>query len=660
MSEPSELEAQLVRSSPVEPSTLTNETDTDVPAKQHPKHRACNECRQQKLKCNLVNAEDPDSGVCSRCNKLGLVCRIDESFKRTRKRRRSQDLEREIEELKHRLSTYTSMDSSQWTLTASTSPRGSAMPRLLSRGSIPVSQLQTGNPGPSATTVPGGISPETSEVSVLGVTTVPESMSPSAGRSPVVHTAIAQTLGNIELQSQEIDELFQIYFSTYHPFLPFLNPAKSPNRCGNESPILFWMIIAVAARRLSTNPTLLTRLARSVPELIWKGAQALPHTLGLIQGLVLACAWPFPTSSSTTDPSYMYAGLMVQAALQMGLHRPSNPDDFTKYHSRLSPEQVKERRDTWIACNVVAQYVSLGTGLSTPAQLRDPSLIPPPQLQDTHDRALFFMLECAAALGQISATLAYDPATSSASFSSSASAASSAALSHELATLEVKMNPSSSYTLLYLLSAKFCLATFSLFDNPISSTYIHRIATLYSTACAVIEHIQTSSNESLSTNLLDNLPFFFYQVFLCASCVLLKVLKNDYFSSIFDTASGTRLLNSAISALRKMSVANNDLPGRLNDVLAYLWTHPRPSLVSGPGLGGLQLKVRTRMSMSIVYDCLWTWREQFQREQDGHDATRPQNETTDYVDGNFGIDPQLSAEELANLFQYDMGGDWFL
>ncbi len=63
-----------------------------------------------------------------------------------------------------------------------------------------------------------------------------------------------------------------------------------------------------------------------------------------------------------------------------------------------------------------------------------------------------------------------------------------------------------------------------------------------------------------------------------------------------------------------MSVANNDLPGRLGDVLAYLYTHPDPSITGGSGLNGLQLKVKSRMSMSIVYDLLWRWREQFRTE----------------------------------------------
>jgi hypothetical protein len=46
--------------------------------------RACNECRQQKLRCDVVN--DPFQ-ACSRCRRLHLVCKIDGGFKRVEKRR---------------------------------------------------------------------------------------------------------------------------------------------------------------------------------------------------------------------------------------------------------------------------------------------------------------------------------------------------------------------------------------------------------------------------------------------------------------------------------------------------------------------------------------------------------------------------------------------
>ena len=156
------------------------------------------------------------------------------------------------------------------------------------------------------------------------------------------------------------------------------------------------------------------------------------------------------------------------------------------------------------------------------------------------------------------------------------------------------------------------LYAFYLFDAASTVGYVERIARLYSTANALIEHVQALDNQK--SDWLHHCPFFYYESFLCAAMIVLKILKNDYFALIVDTNTGGKIINYSVSALRKMSVANNDLPGRLSDVLAYLWTHPDPSIIGGTGVGGLQLKVQSRMSMSVVYDSLWRWREQYRAE----------------------------------------------
>lgn len=73
-----------------------------------------------------------------------------------------------------------------------------------------------------------------------------------------------------------------------------------------------------------------------------------------------------------------------------------------------------------------------------------------------------------------------------------------------------------------------------------------------------------------------------------------------------------------------MSVSNNDLPQRLAEVLAQMWrmgnTGPtRQEVLSNGNTSNpaekddsLRLKVRCRMSMSLVYDSVWRWREDFQ------------------------------------------------
>lgn len=141
----------------------------------------------------------------------------------------------------------------------------------------------------------------------------------------------------------------------YHPFLPVIDPAKSPHQIYSSSELLFWSIISVAARRRRSQPTLVPKLARSVSDLLWRSLRGIPYSLATVQSLALICSWPFPTSSTTADPTFMLVGIMMQLAVQMGLHRALDVHEFVKVPLRLSHDEHAEWVRTWQACNVVAQ-----------------------------------------------------------------------------------------------------------------------------------------------------------------------------------------------------------------------------------------------------------------------------------------------------------------
>lgn len=109
---------------------------------------------------------------------------------------------------------------------------------------------------------------------------------------------------------------------------------------------------------------------------------------------------------------------------------------------------------------------------------------------------------------------------------------------------------------------------------------------------------------------------------VAAGFTLLKLL-NSLFAHHIDIEYGKTLFNRAIWAIRTISVATNDLPSRLAEVLAQLWRggsadsrmlHNDNDVVDS----SLQLKVRCRMSMSLVYDSVWRWREEFQAKGRGN------------------------------------------
>ncbi len=162
---------------------------------------------------------------------------------------------------------------------------------------------------------------------------------------------------------------------------------------------------------------------------------------------------------------------------------------------------------------------------------------------------------------------------------------------------------------IYLSAARIHLHSFYLLDDPCVEGYMDRIGTLYQSAYNFVAQSLAIDQEDEAS--LHHWPFFCYQMFVSASCVILRVLKNGHFDAAVDVDSGKALLNSAILALRKMSVANNDLPARLSDVIAFLYSQRGIRGVPGDPPHSLRPRVLNRLSMSVVYDSLWEWREHF-------------------------------------------------
>ena len=110
---------------------------------------------------------------------------------------------------------------------------------------------------------------------------------------------------------------------------------------------------------------------------------------------------------------------------------------------------------------------------------------------------------------------------------------------------------------------------------------------------------------------------YILQMIIAAGFALLKLL-NSFFASQIDFETGRALFNRTIYAIRAVSVSTNDLPSRLAEVLAQLWKGSAAGsrkINDGNAItdNSLQLKVKCRMSMSLVFDSVWRWREEFQQ-----------------------------------------------
>lgn len=167
---------------------------------------------------------------------------------------------------------------------------------------------------------------------------------------------------------------------------------------------------------------------------------------------------------------------------------------------------------------------------------------------------------------------------------------------------------------LYLKAAGAHLRLSAFFESPTSKDYHLDLLALWLSTTSFLEcafNLETPAGSVIiyATN-------YILQMIIASGFTLLKLL-NSFFANHIDITYGRQLFNRTIWAIRSISVTTNDLPSRLAEVLAQLWRGsgagskvPRGENYSTDS--SLQLKVKCRMSMSLVYDSVWRWREESQ------------------------------------------------
>lgn len=147
------------------------------------------------------------------------------------------------------------------------------------------------------------------------------------------------------------------------------------------------------------------------------------------------------------------------------------------------------------------------------------------------------------------------------------------------------------------------------FDEPTTKNYRERVLSLYVATTSFLETVLNLETEV--GPVLSYTPYYVYQMMVAAGCTLLKLCKS-FFSSHIDMDYTKHLFNRTIWAIRGVSASSNDLPERLAEVLAQMWrlggaTHRSNNSTDFDD--SLRLKVRCRMSMSLLFDSVWRWRE---------------------------------------------------
>ncbi|KAJ5928198.1 transcriptional regulator family: Fungal Specific TF [Penicillium verhagenii] len=544
--------------------------------------KACNECKQQKLRCDIVQTP---AAACSRCRRLGIDCKVEQSFKRISKRRRNAEMEKEIADLRRRLETnpeheqaddhHSGDDMSQASDDAFRRRESSAIDR-----SRPVS---------------------------VPVETHPSISTPlTMQRSGSIISQDENTpwrLEDVVLSRARVARLFEQYFNYYHPFLPLLNLPKPPEVYLGRCPLLAWTIVCVASRRSPSDPGLLSALSGPFSRLLWSTITNVPQDYRVVKALCVLCTWPLPTTSQRTDATFMLSGLMMQIAMQLGLHRPVQAEEFTTFQMGVQGEALKDRLHTWIICNIVAQNVATGYG-QPPSTMYDWAL-EPASLKDADyhlptDLAIRLRIEkfC----DRVTKAL-YSSKPEPGEFISVEKLVVVQILESELREMEVEFGQEiSAINMIHLRAAELHFRYFVFLGSNARPDDLTKLFFATTSFLGRVLDLETAPGELIghSTN-------YILQMIVSAAFALMKLLKSN-FNRHIDFNHGKLLFNGAISAIRRISVMDHDRPIRLADILAQMWnaTGAEPTTEDD-----LQLKVRCRMSMSHVYDTVWRWRQRF-------------------------------------------------
>lgn len=185
-----------------------------------------------------------------------------------------------------------------------------------------------------------------------------------ANRSGHRHRPLHLTLFECTVPYQDAVELFTHFARVYHAHCHFLGKVTSLSRLADDSKLLLWTIILIAAQHHERyhHRYLDIRLAHS--RLISTTfAEAIQNPLDL-QAMLLLCMWPGPVKSQWRDPTGMYLGAAIACARQMGLDKVKDEVFFGTRRAahQLSKYQSGNLKSTWLKCFELDLQMSLWNG----------------------------------------------------------------------------------------------------------------------------------------------------------------------------------------------------------------------------------------------------------------------------------------------------------
>nr|POF01281.1 regulatory protein leu3 [Quercus suber] len=338
----------------------------------------------------------------------------------------------------------------------------------------------------------------------------------------------------------------------------------------------------------------------------WPPLHATPAIVPAIQALLILSFFPFPTDTTSKDNSYALSGMAITLAMQIGLHAPTHDTDY--YSSfQINSEDIARRVRLWHYCvKLSSNRAACGLGY--------PITVSPDRLEKQMDlegllslvpAGLLLEMKLGMLLSRVNSL--FSPSRSSRDEEHSKLTRSMIADNFEaqLDELESERTPTN-LERLYLNIARLQLRVHCLRDCGNEKEGLS-IVQLGLSATLVIDLTESLDAES---GLAIHCPHYIYRMITLAAAVLLRFLKVQMHDDRRESTQAYRARYfKAISLMKKMSIINNDMPSRMAHIFSQLWSSDRVFRQAN----GLTFPIRTqsRLSMSILHDTMWEWREEF-------------------------------------------------
>ncbi|KAH7014219.1 uncharacterized protein B0I36DRAFT_389179 [Microdochium trichocladiopsis] len=530
------------------------------------RNAACTRCRTSKVRCNPSSVPGEP---CQRCAKLDLSCLVDPTHRRVTRKSQLDQLAREVQAIKE---TVGSNRHPAPQPVSSSSP-GAWSQRLQSTSNASPSSV-TAVATQSALSTAASEHNDAHDTSIL----VQDVEADSRQAAP----SLPRALNSQPFTGPEIDEHFDLFFRHSHPHFPIVSE-RSPDKCYDISPFLFWTIILIACRRQPTRstPASLRLLAEHIKHETDAAVPRVPLPLPQLHAVLLVATWGlYPGVRFINDPAYWLSSVALNSCLLVGFHTGFGRHPEYTHITLAVMASDKDAAVTWAACTILNKRLSTNLGV--------PSIGPPcnkatrNMFQDEASvlpTTFRVQLECQVFMDRVNQTLSSAVEESNRvpqelvhMFEDEWSASRARILAKYTDSM------SSLYTLFVLVEIQmyYFLLKPDVSNShaavagppetstlPLSPSIEADILRCYTTASTLITRVAALDE---TTNLLHYLPHYTIRPIAHAICVIFRTIRSDLplrYRSVVDPGEAARVSSLTVTIARRVSAVEGDLAWRL-------------------------------------------------------------------------------------------------